>query len=211
MENYPSNSQSSKKTPGKAKAEKKVEKVITGEAIVRKKPLGRKFTETFVGGDAKSVWSYVTFDVVVPAIKDMVADAASQGIEKMLFGDVRARSRAGSRPIGASSSYVSYNRFASPATRREDPRREISRRARATHDFDEIVLATKAEAEEVIDGLFTLISEYDVATVADLYEMVGMSGEFTDEKWGWTDLRGAGATRVKGGYLLDLPPAGPLD
>ena len=87
----------------------------------------------------------------------------------------------------------------------------MSRRARASHDFDEIILASRVEAEEVIDRLFDLVSRYESATVADLYEMVGVTGNFTDDKWGWTNIRGAGVTRVRNGFLLDLPRPEPLD
>ena len=216
MENYPGNSnRATSKTPPnakpkpKAKEEKKVEKVVVGTVTRRKKPLGKRFSETFVTGDAESVFAYVLNDVMIPAAKDMVADAFTQGVERMLFGDSRGRSRVStSKPTG--SGYTSYNRM-SPAAKRPDPRQDISRRARATHNFDEIILDTRHEAQEVIDQLFSLVSEYDVATVADLYEMVGQTGDFIDEKWGWVDMRGAGVTRVKGGYLLDLPRPEPID
>ena len=69
----------------------------------------------------------------------------------------------------------------------------------------------RAEAEEVIDRLFELVSIYESATVADLYELVGLSSTHTDHKWGWTDLMGAGVSRIRGGYLLDLPDPEPLD
>jgi hypothetical protein len=87
----------------------------------------------------------------------------------------------------------------------------MSRRARARHDFDEIVLETRGEADEVIDQLYEIVSRYDSATVADLYELVGLASTHTDNKWGWTDLRGAGVTRVRSGYLLDIPEPRPLD
>ena len=79
------------------------------------------------------------------------------------------------------------------------------------HDFNEIILGTRVEAEEVIDRLFDLLSKYDNASVADLYELVGITANFTDEKWGWTDLRGASVAKVRNGYLLDLPRPEPLD
>lgn len=211
MEEYPGNSHKAKDAPKKtAKADKQVQQIVDGGVVRRKKPLGKRFAETFVGGDAKSVWGYVTFDVLIPAAKDAVSDAISQGVEKMLFGEVRGgRSSSRSRSSG---SYTSYNRFSQgPTARREDPRPSMSRRARARHDFDEIILATRHEADEVIDQLFNIISQYDSVTVADLYQSVNLTGTFTDEQWGWTDLRGAGVVRVKGGYLLDLPPVEPLD
>lgn len=213
---YPGNSHKSKMAAEAAqiddakKPEKKIEPIVTGRVVRRKTPLGRRFKETFGGSDAKSVWSFVALDVLLPAAKDMLADAVSQGVERMLFGEARSTSRrTGYRPGGSQTGYVSYNRYSSPTSRgpvtpRDDGPR-ISRSSRARQNFDEIILATRVEAEEVIDRMFDLVSRYEVVTVADLYELVGVSGEYTDAKWGWTDLRGAAAMRIRDGYLLDLP------
>lgn len=217
MESFPPNSRETKRPtkstdPVEKTEDKKVERVVASEVVRRKKPLGKRFLETFIGGDAKSVAHYVIFEVLLPAAKDTAADAVSQGIERMLFGEVRSSSRrTGARPSGASG-YTSYNRLPSAQSgpRRDDPRGP-SRQARARHDFDEIILATRVEAEEVIDRLFDLVDRYQSATVADLYELVGVSGNYTDDKWGWADIRGAGVTRVRNGYLLDLPRPEPLD
>lgn len=207
---YQSNSHKAKDAkPREEREPKKVEKVVQGEVRMRKKPLGKRFQEVFVGGNADSVWEYIIFDVLVPSAKDTMADAVSQGIERMLFGEARSTSRrTGYRPSGGSG-YTSYNRMSRPEPR--DEPRNVSHRNRATHNFDEIILATRIEAEEVIDRLFDLVSRYEAATVADLYELVGASGNYTDDKWGWTDIRGAGVTRVRNGYLLDLPKPEPLD
>lgn len=213
MEEFPANSHKIRSTPAEEPAEtKKVEKVIEGDVVRRKKPLGKRFAETFFGGDARGVVAFVVMDVLIPAAKDTIADAFSTGIERMLFGEVRSASRrTGSRPSG--SSYTSYNRYSQgpAATRREEPRNQMSRRGRASHDFDEIILDSRAAATEVIDRLFDLVSRYEQATVSDLYSLVGVSGNYTDEKWGWTDIRGAGVTRVRNGYLLDLPRPELLD
>ena len=72
-------------------------------------------------------------------------------------------------------------------------------------------METRVEAEEVLDRLFDWIERYEQVAVAELYEMVGISGNFTDQKWGWTDLRGATVSRVGRGYLLNLPRPEPLD
>ena len=215
MEEFPSNShKSSPKGKDAPQEPKKVERIIASEVVRRKKPLGKRMAETFVGGDAKSVMGFVVWDVLIPAAKDAFADAMSQGVERMLFGETRSSSRrTGMRP-GGSNGHVSYNRFssgASPFRREREETRPMTSRARSSHDFDEIILATRVEAEEVIDRLFDLVSRYEIATVADLYELVGVTGNYTDAKWGWTDIRGAGVTRVRNGYLLDLPRPEPLD
>lgn len=215
MEDFPSNSNQSRGEPKAApKPEKEpLKKVVQGDVVRRKTPLGKRLKETFVGGDARSVWAYVVMDVLIPAAKDMVADALTTGVERTLFGEGRSgRSRSRGRSSG-NNGYVAYNRFTGggrPPFDPDPPRREISRRGRSSHDFDEIVLDSRGDAEGVIDALFELISRYDQATVADLYELVGISGNFTDEKWGWTDIRGAVPTRVRNGYLLELPRPEPL-
>lgn len=210
MEDYPANSQ---KEQAKTKPDdKKIEQVVKGEVARRKKPLGKRFAETFVQGEAQGVWSFVVLDVLLPAAKDMVADAFSQGIERMLFGEVRSTSRrTGSRPGSTQyGGHTAYNRYSTSSSRRDEPR-QISRRSRSTHDFDEIIIPTRVEAEEVIDRMFEIISRYEQVTVAELYELVGVTGNYTDDKWGWTDLRGANVSRIRNGYLLDLPRPEPLD
>ncbi len=122
----------------------------------------------------------------------------------------RKAAKTGTGPLG----YVSYNRYQADGYR--DPRTNppaphLSRRGRAQHDFDEIVLQSRAEAEEVIDRMFDILSRFDSVTVADLYELTGIKSNHVDNKWGWTDLQGSSVSRIRNGYLLDLPAPDPLD
>lgn len=91
----------------------------------------------------------------------------------------------------------------------------MSRRARETHDFDEILLETRAEAEEVLAKLGDMINRYDSVSLSDLYQLVGLTPTYTDEKWGWTNLEEASYSRVRNGgqpvYLLNLPRPEPLN
>lgn len=213
---FPSNRGTERKRPEKPEV-KKVDRIVQGEVVRRKKPLGRRLFEHFVGGETKGVWGYVAADVLIPAARDGVADAFHEAVDRIFLPDNRSRGRRSRRP--GNGPYIDYNK----QYRRDDPRgREdprdrdggrpsLSRRARASHDFDEIILPTRVEAEEVIDRMFDLVSQYEMVTVADLYDLVGLANNYTDEKWGWTDIRGAGVSRIKGGYLLDLPRPEPLD
>lgn len=201
------NRQSSKKdkAPEQKKDLKKV--VVTGEVIQKKKGFGSKIRETVAGDDAKSVASYIFFDVFIPAAKAMIVDAASQGTERLLYGGDRGRDRVAARRAGYTSYSKMYNNNRSD---RDRDRRDISSRGRANHDFDEIILSDRGEAEEAIDQLMNLIDDYGHAKVSDLYEILGISGNYTDDKWGWTDLRGAATSRVREGYRLELPKPEPL-
>lgn len=201
--NYPANNHKAKSSDG-VKTPKNVEKVVTGEVIQRKKSVGSKFKDILSGDDARSVGAYILLDVIIPALKSMLADAATQGLERILFGDSR-RSTSGNR-----TSYTSYNKMYN--SRAGSPQKlELSQRARATHNFGEVVLTSRGEAEEVLDRLTALIDQYQVATVSDLYDLVGITGSFTDDKWGWFDLRGSQINRVREGYLINLPQTQPID
>lgn len=208
---YPSNS--NKKRDPVPEEPKNVQKVVTGEVIQRKQSLAKRFKDIFIGGDAQSVWAYVAYEILIPAVKDTASDAVSMGIEKILFGDARGGSRGRPRSSGAATGYVNYSGFSKGSTSRygrEEPR-QLSRQARASHDFREIVLETRPEAELVIERLDDLCDRYGQASVTDLYELVGVTGDFTDEKYGWTDMRSAGVRRVRDGFLLELPRTEVLD
>lgn len=213
-EEFPSNRHKDK-TPQAKPTEKKVTQVTENEVVRRKKPVGKRLSETFIGGDARSVWAFVTLDILVPAAKDAIADMVSQGAERMIFGETRSSGRRSTRR--GEGPHIAYNKYSGGGSRRLGPpddrhRHEMSKRARASHDFDEIILGTRVEAEEVLERLTDLVDRYETATVADLYDLVGITGTFTDDKWGWTDLHTATVARVRhGGFLLDLPRPEPLD
>lgn len=217
MENYPANSKRLNTSPDETQQvePKRIEKVVQGEVVRRKKPLGKRFFETFLGETAKNALGYVLTEVLIPAAKDMVVDAGQEALQRMVKGESAGSRRHINRSTGGMNGHVSYNRFhQSPSVgrrEREDPRRSVSRRARASHDFDEIILDTRVEAEEVLERLYDIVDKYEQASISDLYELVGVQGDFTDAKWGWVDLQGSGVTRIRNGYLLELPKPEPLD
>lgn len=218
MDEFPANSQTPRAREVSIPKEepKKVEQITTGPVKTRKKPLGRRFLDTFLAGNVGGVGQYVLLEVIIPAFRDVITDTISQGTERLIYGEGRSASRrTGQRP-GSSGGYISYNRYGSsttPAWKKptEDPRPTLSRQARATHNFSEIVLSTRVEANDVLNRMGDLISQYGQVTVSDLYDLCGLSGSFTDEKWGWTNLRDAEPRRVTNGYLLDMPKPEQLD
>jgi len=201
--NYPSNARSEKNESEGTKKEP-IEKVTTGAVSRRKKGLADRLGESVISEDAHGVGRYIVTEVLLPAAKNMISEAITEGINRILFGESRTRTP-GTRP-----GYTSYNRVRTTAPTEHRPR-DLSPRGRATHDFDEIVLSSRDEAEEVLDRLRDLIEKYEVATVSDLYDLVGITGSFTDDRWGWYNLKDASWKRVREGFLLVLPRTDPLD
>ena len=200
---FPSNSHRSRIE--KEEPKKVVTKVISGNAVKKKKTFWRRMTDTLFGEDVESVSSYIVHDVLIPAAKNTLSDIVTGGIEMLLFGD-RQASRA--QRNGRGRSYVSYSNYYK-GDRRDD--RQPQSRNRMRHNFEDVILESRGEAEEVLNNLVDLVVDYGMASVADLYDLVGISTSYTDNKYGWTNLSTARPVRVRGGYLLDLPRPMPLD
>ena len=182
---------------------KKVEKVVKGAVRTKKKSEIRKFADVFVAEDASTVKSYLVQDLLIPSIKNTILDLIIEGATIIFKGESGR-----SRKSGSSVDYVSYRRYADRD--RKDERRYSS--VRSSYGFDDIVLQSRGEAEEVLSRMDELLETYGFVTVADLYDLVGMSCNYTDNKYGWTNLRNAEPVRVRGGdYMLRLPKAYPID
>jgi hypothetical protein len=187
---YPANSNKSREPQPE---KKRPEKIATGTVVQRKRPWYERAIHTVFSGDADSLSSYIVLEVLVPAFRNLLYDTVSQGAERALYGESR-------RSSATRTGYTNYS-----AASRTAARQPLTRQARATHDFDDIVLATRPEADEVLDALREMIELYNQATVADLYDLVGITSDFPDASWGWTDLRTATVRPIRGGYLLNLP------
>ena len=194
MEDYKPNSHRSKEMP--ATTEKKVEKVVRGAVKTRKKNGLEKAKGAIFSEDAANIKSYVVMDVLIPALKKAISDVVTNGIEILLYGE-SGRTRRNS-PSGS----ISYRNF---YDRRDDGPRRLNAPVRNGYDLNDIVLETRGEAEDVLARMDELVEQYGVVSVADLYDLVGITGNYTDNKYGWTNIRNAEPIRVRDGYLLKLP------
>lgn len=191
MEEYTPNSH---KFKAEIAEKKKVEKVVKGKVGTRKKTGVRKLTDIFVSEDAANVKSYILMDVLIPSVKKAVSDIVTNGIDMILYGE------SGRTKKTSPSSKISYRSY----YERDDERYRESRKAKTGYSYDEIVLETRGEAEEVLTRMDELIETYGMVSVADLYDLVGITCNYTDNKYGWTSVRNAEPVRIRDGYMLKL-------
>lgn len=192
------------------KPEKNVEKVITGEVITREPSFGKKFKGVFFGGEFKNSMKYIAADVLLPAFRNLIVDATTKGMERIVFGESSYHRR---RPEFRSR--VQYN---SPVMRQlRDPRERAYlpdqppypyRTAR--REAHEVILSSREEAEKVLEALIDIVEKYEVASLADLLELCGQPSAHTDNKWGWAYLHNAEIRQIRDGYLLELPTMEPI-
>lgn len=199
MEEYKPNSHKSKEEE-QAKSnesipEKSVEKVISGTAKTKKKS---KLKEVFVSEDVESVKSYILMDVLVPAVKKAISDIVTNGIDMILYGE-----NGSDEHRKSTASKISYRSYYDKANQRD---RSVGR-IKPGYNYDDILLDNRGEAEEVLTRMDELVDTYGMVSVADFYDLVGVTGNYTDNKYGWTDIRNASVVRTRDGYMIKLPKA----
>lgn len=206
MEDYASNSHKKKKEVEASKDEvKNIEKVITGEVVTRPKPLGRRFKDVFFGGEFKGAARYIAADVLLPALRNLIVDASTKGIERVIYGESHMSQRRRPEYRGR----VQYN---NPINRMAvDPRSRVNLPDQPPHSpsrrqAEDVVLALREDAELVVERLGDILDKYEVVSVADLNDLLELPGTHIDNKWGWYNLSGITIRQVRGGYLIDLPP-----
>lgn len=202
-ENLPDNSHKAR-TEAKAKPVvdgKRAEKVVRGK-VRTKKNGARRFTDVFLTEDIANVKDYILYDVLAPIIKKGVYDFIVNSLDITLFG---GRGQSGKRSTADKVSYRDYNGI----SRRDD--RSYSSRTTSGYSYDDIILETRGEAEAVLSRMDEIMEEYQIVRVADLYDLVGVTGEHTDNKYGWTNIRNAEIERLRdGGYRIKMPRALPI-
>ena len=193
---------------------KKVQKVISGKVLTRKKSLSTKFAEIVMGegSDMHSVIGYVVNDVLIPSAKSTISDMVNGGIEMLFFGTTSGkRNRSSGGRDRARTSYSNYYKDDyRDRDRDKDRDRDRDRdraRNKSRHNFDDIVIETRGEAEEVVEDLMNLIGQYDVASIADFYAMVDIASDSADQNFGWENLntQNTYVERIRQGFIRHLP------
>ena len=201
---YPSNSDKSRKQQQETALtdRKKVEKVVKGPVKIKKNRM-REITDAFISEDISNVKTHIVSDVLIPTIKNTVADIIIDSV-RMIFGVAPNRKIGGSNTSSKMSYSNCYN-GGSGVSRTEEPR------TRNGFDYDQIVL-DRRDAEEVLSRLDECIEAYGQATVGDLYDALGVTCDnYMINSYGWTNIVAARVVPVRGGgFVLDMPKAMPI-
>jgi hypothetical protein len=209
MADFPNNS-SRAGEPVPPEVDKQIEKIISGEAIVRKPSRWHRFRSSFIAGDASSVGEHVLWNLLIPALKDAASDMGSTFIDMMIYGEKRGNRfiQSGNPGSGVgSTSQINYGSIStgSRLVRGPGQNNPIIEHQRRFSPND-VIVPSRAEAEGIILKMAEILEMYHFVSVSDLYRMVGVSPEYTDSKWGWKNLDSADIRRVRDGVQVILPP-----
>ena len=165
---------------------------------------GAKLKEALFYGDERSVKDIVLFDVIVPGLKNIVADVVEQSVNTILFGGEKVVS------TKKGGSYVAYNNYSGGTSqnRSRTSRDRSATRNRGRFDFSNLFLDTRGEAEQIKGILIDLTELYGEATVADLKSLVGLEDKIVedDKDYGWTNCNPIRVVPAgRDGFRLELP------
>lgn len=199
---YQSNAKKNKEES--QKVDKNIQRVVSGEVIIQKKSLGRKFLDLFVVSDIKSVMRYIVSEVLLPAARNTIVDASSKGVQRMMYGEsAMRRTQYGAAPR------ITYNNpinrdYARPIAAPGLPVRT------ARFNQTDFILASREEAELVLEQMNNIIDQYQIVSVADLNALIGVQSSHVDNKWGWQYLLDVPIRQSREGFIIDLPQAEPI-
>ena len=181
--------------------------VVSKSSIVSThKSLGEKFVDTFMSETVDDVKSWLMMDVIIPGIKNTILDMLGM----MFFGggDYSRRNHSG----GYDRERVSYNSYYR-SDRRESNRRDRDDGPRRDGkiDYRNIIFRDRRSAEALVDELHRRIEDYNQVSIAEMFDLMEVTGKYTDNNWGWTRKSDIGIRRVSNGYLIDVAEAEALE
>lgn len=160
------------------------------------RPKVEQVTTAKVVSPKKSFWSDVLkpfiFDTVLPIVQPLFKEgvrAIGDAIMDAVLNDAR--------PQPQQRSNTPYHSFSRSTTK--------ARKPVGNNRVANIVLTERREVSNIIDKLQDIIDQYEVATVADLYTLVGLPSKYVDNDWGWSDIGSPRTVRVDGGFQIVLP------
>lgn len=181
------------------------EKVANGQVTAPKKTW-RDYARSFIVRGNKSVGAYLLEDVLMPSAQKTAVDLAKAVSDTFVSGisTVVYHGEAPKRPTNASR--ASYTSFYDARDRgySAPPPRAVS--------YDDVSFETRGEAEEVLNALDDLMMTYQLVRVADLYELAGISFDYTANNYGWTDISAARVERSRfdSRFVIRMPRPMPI-
>lgn len=166
------------------------------------KSFKRKLRDTFIAEDVTNVKDYIIWDVLMPSIRDAIADSACNFID-MFFGG-GGKKRRTKKKDGERWSYSTSLDDGYRSTRKD---RDEGRR-RDRRDPSDFIIDRRTDADDILEDMRNYIDEYGFVRVADFYDAIGVSSDYTDKSYGWKSLHNAEVRRASGGgYYIDFPRA----
>jgi len=189
-------------------------KIVSKAPKKVKRNLATRLVSGLLGPEGlPSIGQYVNDEIIVPAIKNIIVDAVTSGINMVMYGENKRngggggyRPTSGYRPQSNYKPNTSYNSHYQPGPSTSPERKSV--RPNIRHGVADYVIEDRREAAELLVTLTETADRYDTVSVADYYDMLGVEAEYTDHNYGWTfdSITRASVVPTRGGYVIKFPP-----
>lgn len=191
MDKYAPNSNLSKERKNE---ESRVKRKVKGR--LKSKSNTSALLSQFIVNDIQTAVRNTVKDVLIPKTIDVIVDVSKSALDMIFYGSEQPTKK-------SKTPRVSYSRYYEEDRNR--PRERSTRFAVNTIEFD-----SKAEAEDALAQLDDIIREYQILRVADFYDVVDVSSEPIDYKYGWTNIQSAFISNNRGHWYINLPRVMPI-
>lgn len=189
-------------------SDKKLSPVISaGKARVKKKSGFSNITKSIISDDAQNVKSYILMDVLIPSFKKAISDIVTNGIDIILYGETGHTKKSNAGRVSYRNYYddKSSDRFSRSSSNRDEQDTSRGRSGKAL--FDDIIVDSRGEAEDILSRMSEYLDQYPVISVADLYDLANITSfPHTYNNYGWKSIAEAKPLRVNDGWLIKMPP-----
>lgn len=176
-------------------ARKKLDSLVTTTAKTRKPSTLSKLASNFIQEDRASIQRYFWEDLIIPGAKGLIIDMVH-----MILGEPNRRT------TNAPGPRYNYQGVYNSLNNTQQQKKQQGSESSYYSAYEDPIVGTRAEAEAILQEMFDIVREYGQASIADLYDLCGISGPPTNMNYGWTELTGANTRRIgRQGYLIEMP------
>lgn len=192
----------------KTNEKKALEKIVSVQPKKVKRGLLSRLITGVLGPDGVSgIGEYVNDEIVKPAIKNIIVDAVTSGINMVMYGERGGSSRHPNyRGYSSHSQYQPRTNYTSRYTQNQpEPMQREATRSR--YGVEEYLINERNDAAHVLIQLTENADIYGHVSVADYYDLIGVPSVYTDNQYGWTheSMVRAVVVPVRGGYVIRFP------
>lgn len=190
-------------TPLGQTTEKKVNKPITTDAIVKKE------SKRYFAQDVRSAARNVLNESIIPNTKRAISDCFKRFIDVILYGTYNPISNSGN---GYNTNYSTRpsSLYTGPSQNTSNMQQNYSRPS--IYNLSDVEFPERGPVEQIIEELRRYVSVYGMASVADFYELCGIPTNHTDNKYGWKNLSNVTIDRrINGTYSIRFPRPEPIE
>ena len=191
---------------------KTLDKVIDIQPKKVKRNLGSRLVHgILVPEGLPGIGSYVSEEIIVPAIKNIIVDAVTSGINMVMYGESKGQ---GPRHYGRTP-YNSYGSSPRPTTNytsrytSTQPEPSTVRPRSVRQGVEEYIIENREDAAHVLTTLTEQADMYGSVSVADYYDLIGIHSDYTDNNYGWLldTIVHSTIRPVRGGFIIKFAPA----